>query len=76
MPCRYAAAAAATAGRPPWASNEPARPESTSPEPAVASQLDPVGLTSTGWPASGCAMTVVEPLSSTVTPSSAAAAVA
>ncbi len=63
---------AGQAGSRPWASSAPARPESTSPEPAVASQGVPVGLTSTvGRP--GEATTVVEPLSSTVTPSCSAA---
>ncbi len=73
-PCRNAAAAAADlAGSTPCASIAPARPDSTSPEPAVASHRVPVGLTKTASPASGVAITVVEPLSSTVTPSSAAA---
>ena len=76
IPCKYAAAAAASSGAAPWARSEPARPDSTSPEPAVASQLEPVGLTRTGWPGSGRAMSVVDPFSRTVTPSWAAAAVA
>src|SRR6185436_5501322 len=71
-PCRYAPARPAWAGARPWASSAPVSPDSTSPLPAVASHGVPVGLTRTG-PESGDAMTVVEPFSSTVTPSRAAA---
>src|SRR5262249_15416767 len=73
-PCRKAAAEAANlAGSRPCASSAPARPESTSPDPAVASHGVPVGLTNAGSSRSGVATTVVEPLSNTVAPSSAAA---
>src|SRR5262249_58119294 len=66
IPCRYAAAAAASPAAGPWARSGPASPASTSPVPAVASQPVPVGLTSSG--PSPPAITVVEPLSSTQQP--------
>ena len=75
-PCRKAAAVAASGGVRPWASSAPARPESTSPDPAVASQGVPVELTRSGWAqgeSGGEQITVVEPLSRTVTPRDRAA---
>lgn len=72
-PCRYAAAIPACGGSSPCASSAPARPDRTSPLPAVASHGVPVVFTNTGSSPSGGATTVVEPLSRTHAPNSVAA---
>ena len=69
--CTNAAHPAAHHGSSPAASNAPMMPVSTSPEPAVAAHEPVEGCTSAR--PSGSATTVALPLSSTVTPSSAAA---
>ena len=69
--CTNAAQPAAHHGSSPAASSAPVRPVRTSPEPAVAAHEVVDGCTSVR--PSGSATTVALPLSSTVTPSSAAA---